>query len=216
MRSTHLPNSPRELVLIGGAYKSGTSRLCEILEAGGYVNPAALTNPMEHGHGIRVRLYQTRECSIARQFNRELLAAGSCEQIRIERNLGGYLADMWEMMGDRLVVKDPCMKLTAPHWFRVARSLGTTRIVFLHTEREPHEILRSWANSQFLTREQRLNPERFSRLLAPIAPTISEQLLGLEVTTTAIPYSHIAHAGSAVPLQQFANNLLSNRLARAS
>lgn len=213
-RFVHLPDTPLELVLIGGAYKSGTSRLCEILEGGGYGNPAALTNPLEHGHGIAVRLYPTRECSIARQFNRALLTAGPREQIRIERHLGGYLAEMWGIVGGRLVVKDPCMKFTAPHWFRAARSIGTSRIALLLTEREPHAILRSWANSRFLSREQRVNPERFRRLLAPLTPDVTEQLLSLEVATASIPYEYIAHVASAKPQQEYAPALLSPKQAR--
>ena len=181
----------RELILIGGAYKSGTSRLCDIIEGYGYANPASITNPLEHGHGVSVQIYQTRECSVARKINKNILSAGVNEQMLIERQIGGYLLDMWQAIGGRLVVKDPCMKLTASHWVRVASMLGTGRITFLLTARDPSAILRSWKNSQFLTREQNIHHERFRRLLAPLHSSISGQLTRLEVAMVTIPFEQI-------------------------
>jgi len=96
-----------ELVLIGGAYKSGTSLLCEHIESFGFENPCRLSNANEKGHGMATGLYLTRECAVARAWNHRLIMATRKEQHSMQSQLIGYLNEMIQEMGTKLVVKDP-------------------------------------------------------------------------------------------------------------
>lgn len=183
--------APLELVIVGGAYKSGTSLLCESIEARGYRNPGRLTNPDEYGHGIGAGLYRTRECSIARDWNRRLVKAGPKETARIERQLTGYLAEIVGELGPKLVLKDPYMKMTALHWFRAAHSLGAYRQTLLLTDRDLPAIKRSWAHSRFLTWKERTNTEEFRQLVAPIRHDVLVNLSVIAVKTYIVKYQDI-------------------------
>lgn len=195
-RSIYL-DTPLELVIIGGAYKSGTSLLCESIEAHGYRNPGLLTNPGEYGHGISAGLYFTRECSIARNWNRLLLNAGPKEITRIERQFAGYLSEMIGELGPKLVLKDPYMKMTALPWFRAAHLLGANNLTFLVTNRDQAAVNRSLAHSRFLTLKKRANPEQFRQLAAPINFDMHKKLSGLAVTTHVVNYQReLRGAGS--------------------
>lgn len=192
--------APLELVIVGGAYKSGTSRLCELIEERGYSNPGLLSNSTEHGHGISSGLYLTRECSIARNWNRRLVKAGPIEAAGIERQLAGYLIDMVCELGPKLVLKDPYMKMTALHWFRAAHSLGANKLTFLLTDRELLDVHRSWTNSRFITWKERRNPEQFRQLVSPIASDMRLELSQLAVSTRVVKYWDIVHLR---PLEKF-------------
>lgn len=183
---------PLELVIVGGAYKSGTSLLCESIEACGYRNPGLLTNVAEYGHGISAGLYLTRECSIARNWNRRLVKAGSREAAKIEIQLTGYLAEMIGELGPKLVLKDPYMKMTALHWFRAAYVLGVSQLTLLLTDRDLAAVNRSRAHSRFLTWKERTNPEQFRQLVTPIRSDMHTKLSAFAVATHVIRYEEIA------------------------
>lgn len=183
-------DAPLELVIVGGAYKSGTSLLCESIEARGYRNPAILTNPSEYGHGISAGLYLTRECSIARKWNRLLVKTDPKEMARIERRLAGYLSEMIsELRTTKLVLKDPYMKMTALLWFRAAHSLGVNKLTLQLTDRDQASVNRSWAHSRFLTLKERANPEQFRQLVAPVSSDMHKELSRLAVTTNVVKYT---------------------------
>lgn len=187
-------SAPLELVIVGGQYKSGTSLLCESIEALGYHNPGQLTNPGEYGHGISAGLYLTRECSIARNWNRLLVNSGPKEIVKIERQLAGFLSDMIDELGPRLVLKDPFMKMTALHWFRAANSLGAHKQTLLLTDRDQASVNRSLAKSRFLTLKERTNPEKFRQLVAPISSDMLARLSGILVTTRVVEYQLISQS----------------------
>lgn len=184
-------DTPLELVIVGGAYKSGTSLLCESIEARGYRNPGLLTNPFEYGHGIHAGLYLTRECSLARNWNRRLVNAGTREAARIEKQLAGYLAEMTSELGPKLILKDPYMKMMALHWFRAAHSLGALKLTYLLTYRDIASVKRSWSHSKFLTRKERTIPEQFRQLISPVQPEVLTELSVLGVATHAIRYQNL-------------------------
>jgi hypothetical protein len=202
---------PFELVLIGGAYKSGTSLLCKTIENYGYNNPRLLSNPDEYGHGISAGLYLTRECSVVRNWNRRLVKAGQKETAWIERQLTGYLVEMIGELGPKLVLKDPYMKMTALHWFRAAQILSPYRAKLLLTERNIHDVSRSWAYSRFLTWKERTNPEQFRQLVAPLRPELRMKLLALDVETHAVKYQD-----STAQFRKFALGLPNGRSGRES
>lgn len=180
--------SDLEFVVIGGAYKSGTSLLCESVELLGFSNPCDLTNPAEQGHGIHVPIYNTRECSVARSWNRELVITAAYEKNRIETNIAGYLQEMRQAIGPRIVIKDPYMKLTSYHWFRAARKLGATKLVYLQIDRDLVAVRKSWDNSQFMTRQQRQFPDVFARLVSPIDDKLLKEFLSLGVNYIGVKY----------------------------
>lgn len=183
--------APLELVIVGGPYKSGTSLLCESVEAHGYQNPALLTNTAEHGYGISAGIYLTRECSIAREWNRRLVNGGPRETAGIEKQLAGYLADMMDELGPKLVLKDPYMKMTAVNWFRAAHSLGASKLKFLVTDRDLTDVYRSWENSRFLTWKARVHPEQFRQLVAPITSDVKMKLSALAVEIHMVKYRDV-------------------------
>lgn len=188
--STRL-EAPLELVIIGGAYKSGTSRLCELVEANGYCNPSSITNATERGHGISAGMYLTRECSIARDLNRQLVKAGPRGAVELERKLASYLKDMSGVLGPRLVLKDPYMKITALSWFRAARAFGASQLKLLLTDRYLPDVRRSWESSQFMTRMERVHTEQFRQLITPISSNLRKQLSVLAVKTHVLKYQDI-------------------------
>lgn len=174
--------------LRAAAYKSGTSMLCQSIEAQGYGNPCRLTNAGELGRGIATDRYLTRECSVARAFNRRLVNAGPLEAAMIESELAAYLVEMAAELGPRLVLKDPYMKLTAVHWVRAANSLGAAKLSFLETDRDPAAIRRSLAGSRFLTAQEQRKPEEFRRLLLPTFPILRTSLAALSVEHRVVRY----------------------------
>ena len=161
-----------KLILIGGAYKSGTSVLCRYVESKGYENPAWLSNPNEHGYGIRVPYYPTRECCKARNFNRLLVDASTRESDLIERSMAGYIRDLVLAIGPRLVIKDPYMKLFAGNWMRAANAAGIVSTQLFTTSRNPHDVRKSLENSRFLRKMQRQYPRVFNVLQSSKVPDV--------------------------------------------
>lgn len=190
--------TPLELVIVGGAYKSGTSLLCELIEGRGYRNPGLLTNPFEYGHGIHAGLYRTRECSLARHWNRRLATAGPREAAKIEKQLAGYLVDMTFELGPKLILKDPYMKMMALHWFRAAHSLGALKLTYLLTYRDIASVKRSWAHSKFLTYKERTVPEQFHQLISPVRSEVLTGLSVLNVATHVIRYQESTHLSRGI------------------
>lgn len=178
---------PRALVVIGGPYKSGTSRLCASIEALGYQNPAFVTGPLEYGHGSQVSFYLTRECAVARSWNRRLVRAESRAEPAIQRQLAAYLVDMFQEVGPRLVLKDPYLKLTAVHWCQAARKIGVGHLRVLLTVREQGAILKSWNRSRFLSLERHRHGREFQGLLRPVNRVTLAHLreLGVELDEVA-------------------------------
>ena len=177
MRAAPLPDlDSAGLILIGGPYKSGTSALCASIERAGFRNPSILSNPSELGHGRAVELYATRECSVARGLNRRIVSSGEAERCRIERQISHYLLENMGAIGNRLVIKDPYMKLTAHLWARAARSLGIRSIRTVLSVRRPEAIREAQGRSLFLQTQLRKYPEVFRQLVEPMRKHISDQL----------------------------------------
>ncbi|MFH2007818.1 MAG: hypothetical protein ABI333_14645, partial [bacterium] len=59
----------KPVVLVCGAYKSGTSLAAKLCESLGFFNPADLSNPAELGYGMDRSRYSTRECTVFRHAN---------------------------------------------------------------------------------------------------------------------------------------------------
>ena len=191
LKKNTLAYQPLELVLIGGAYKSGTSLLCEQVEAVGYANPAFLTNGREQGHGLLVKRYLTRECALARAWNRQLARATPREMEIIERSLAAYLLDLIGALGSKLVLKDPYMKITAECWFRAARTIGAKELRLLLTTRPERAVERSLANSKFLTCERKTNAAQFRMLIEPPRPAFIRSLSALSIRVVTLDYHDI-------------------------
>ena len=173
----HCPDSDSgELIIVGGPYKSGTSNLCAAIEAWGYGNPACITNPQEQGQGLTVSLYETRECSVARAWNRTLITSGTSEANCIERRTAFYLIEMTYRLGARLVIKDPYMKLTAPHWAHAARRVGIQKIRVVIAVRDPQFVRRSQERSRFMRWQLRKHPDVFRQMSAPLDRKVYNQL----------------------------------------
>jgi hypothetical protein len=203
-----------ELILIGGAYKSGTSLLCKKVERLGFRNPAVMTNYKEHGHGISTKLYLTRECSTARNWNRLLLRATPREQEWIQRQLVAYLAEMLSEMGPKIVLKDPCMKITAPYWFRAAHSLGISSRRLLLTERDSMAVNNSNLNSKFLRWKKWKEPTLFKQLAAPMAIEACRQLAAHSVDIRKVKYQALVWPGG-IGTGFYLQNSIFNSLAGA-
>jgi len=180
-----------QLVIIGGSYKSGTSLLCATVEAAGYANPARLTNAKELGHGVAVDLYPTRECSVARSINRKLITAARAEEARMERQIACYLRDMFSCVGVCLVIKDPYMKLLAPHWIRTANRLGVKSTRLLVTQRDRESIQSSIHNSRFLRHMQHRKHRIFEHLMAPVDQSRAARLELLGSRICVVSYKAI-------------------------
>jgi hypothetical protein len=179
----------RELILIGGPYKSGTSRLCESIEELGYRNPAFTTNSGEYGHGTAVPHYLTRECAVARTLNRRLIGAVTSDKDAIGQEILNYLVEMFQHAGPKLVLKDPYMKLTAVHWCEAARDSGIRNLHILITVRARAPTVASWSKSRFLTREMHKHSSEFRYLLRPMSQATSNQLRNFGAKLTEISYS---------------------------
>ena len=180
-----------ELIIIGGAYKSGTSALCSATEAMGYENPASVTNPYEQGHGRAVPLYATRECSVARSWNRKLVAGTTTEAERIQRQLLFYLMEMTESLGTRIVIKDPYMRLVASHWVCAASLLGIRQIRILITVRAAQLVRQSQERTPFMRWQMRKYPAIFERLSAPLDRESYDRLVQLGAQVQFVPYAQL-------------------------
>lgn len=165
----------REIVLISGPFKSGTSLLCSIIERLGYNNPVHVTSPIEYGHGTRVNLYQTRECRIVRNINKKLLTVLEGEKVGYISQIKTYLEDMLYECGNRIVIKDPYLMFSLDIWAMAAIKVDASLSVYI-TMRDQNSLHRSWKNSSFLSRMMKKYPVFGNRMCAPLTSGILKRL----------------------------------------
>lgn len=144
------------IVLVCGAYKSGTSLATKLCEGLGFWNPAELTNPLEVGWGTSIARYSTRECLVLREQNLRIRGTGA----ELERSVTGtallgvsshHLALTVSYLAERtrpLVLKDPMFAYTLHVWLAAARHSG--RPCYVLFTRRPREQLRfAWDNAPY-------------------------------------------------------------------
>ena len=170
-----------KLILVGGAYKSGTSLLCSLLEEAGYYNPAFITSPIEYGHGINKPLYLTRECIISRALNRRLVIATRKEKDKIVHEVRSYLIDVFQECGNRILLKDPYFKFTADVWSKVAVTLGASVEIHISV-RDMASVYKSWMNSRFMRWLIKRDPLLLERMCAPVSNTVKYGLSETKAT----------------------------------
>lgn len=137
-----------KIVLVGGAYKTGTSLLTAIIEQNGAINPTYCTSPIEYGHSFGGLLYPTRECIISRTLNRKIVSSTTHERDKLAPHIKAYIRDMLSECGNHLVIKDPYFLFTSQFWAEVTRSLGITlelNLVF----RNHKNTFKSWQTLVF-------------------------------------------------------------------
>ena len=165
-----------KLILVGGAYKSGTSLLCSLLEEAGYYNPAFITSPIEYGHGINKPLYLTRECIISRALNRRLVIATRKEKIRLS-TIRSYLIDVFQECGNRILLKDPYFKFS-----RCGQSSSYTWCISgdSHISSRYGFSLQILMNSRFMRWLIKRDPLLLERMCAPVSNTVKYGLSKLK------------------------------------
>src|SRR3990172_6485470 len=149
-----------DVAFICGVYKSGTSLLTKILSNSFYFDPSTITNPREHGYGVSKLRYLTRECTLIRKINENLLP----QRLSIASNVlsaiknraytarrSSEIADpedylrLWQVP---IVIKDPRLVYTLPTWIAVALTLKK-KVCVCFTVRSIGELTEAWMNAPF-------------------------------------------------------------------
>lgn len=132
----------KDVVLVVGLYKSGTSLAVELCAGSGFNDPSASTNPTERGFGLSLCRYLTHECSVLRGLNEGWLK--SCDPFtgtaRAERYLVGC--------DHPVVLKDPRFLFTLPRWVAAAHRLHL-RVGVLFPDRSRDELRLAWEAAPF-------------------------------------------------------------------
>lgn len=147
-----------DLVLVCGAYKTGTSLATHLLEQKGYYNPATINNQHEHGNGLSQR-YMTKECSTARKINNDILYCSG----------NPYFANVLSLSNQRsnfryahfnsihkfilelppnTVLKDPQFTYSLYYWLEVFQSLNK-KIKVIFTHRPNDDLIIAWNEAYF-------------------------------------------------------------------
>ncbi len=155
------------IILVGGAYKSGTSLLTASIEQAGAVNPAYRTSPIEFGHSADGGLYHTRECKISRAINRKIVASTKHERDKLIPSIESYIGEMAAECGNILVIKDPYFKFTIGEWIAAASNHGVTVELNL-TNRQRIDTINGWQRSRFLSWQLKKVPNLFDLMTQPI------------------------------------------------
>ena len=162
-----------KIILVGGAYKSGTSLLTASIEQGGAVNPAYLTSPIEFGHSADGGLYHTRECRISRFINRNIVVSTEHERGKLRQSIEAYISEMLAECGNLLVIKDPYFKFTIGEWVVAANNLGVSVELNL-TNRQRIDTFNGWQRSRFLSWQLKKTPGIFDSMNQPIKRDVME------------------------------------------
>lgn len=147
-----------DLVLVCGAYKTGTSLATHLLEQKGYFNPATLNNKNEHGNGLSQR-YMTKECSASRKINQEILSCSSTSNFDKVLSLSNlkdnfketHFNDIQKFISDlppNTVLKDPQFTYSLYYWVEVCQSLNKKIKVFF-TNRPKDDLTTAWNEAYF-------------------------------------------------------------------
>lgn len=153
----------KDVVIVSGLYKTGTSLAVDLCERAGFADPSRETNPTERGYGISLRRYLTRECRVLRRLNETLLAqrAGLSAMTGFDgsrrqsgtwppasiRRLEGYLLS-WRAA---VVLKDPRFVFTLQRWIAAASHLQM-RAGVIFTHRQDDQLRKAWESAP-VTRE---------------------------------------------------------------
>lgn len=180
----------REIILISGPFKSGTSLLCSIIERLGYNNPVHITSPIEYGHGTKVNLYQTRECHIVRDINKKLLTVLDGEKADYISQIKAYLEDMFYECGNRIVIKDPYLMFSLDIWAMAATKVNASLSVYI-TVRDLNSLHRSWKNSSFLSRMMKKYPVFGNRICVPLTSGVLKRLKENKAKLEIVSYNNL-------------------------
>lgn len=146
----------REFCFVVGPYKTATSLATQILEQLGYVNPAHLDNANDFAVGLSMARYFTRESSIVRELNIQLLDDLGCglkgfstpTKASPKNNILLDIASFLEVTpGSKVVLKDPLFCWTLRHWLHAADLVNCSpKVVFT---RRRTDLLKAWQNASF-------------------------------------------------------------------
>ncbi len=169
-----------DLLLVVGAFKSGTSLAVELMQRHGYQDPSRLTNPCERGFGTTRARYVTRECLVVRRINDQLLVGRlqppmTSTSLRADARERHAISEYLHRFSGPAVIKDPRMMWVLADWIVTARREGRRPGVLL-THRPVKALRAAWAQAPFTRRLERVEFYRAMWTALPLLRRCCEEL----------------------------------------
>jgi hypothetical protein len=139
-------SSDKNVVLICGPYKTGTSLLASKLENQGYYNPSTLSNSNEHGHGRMDNYYLTKECVEVRRINNKIISQKPQRFRYVPEYINLEILNYLNELNVPYVLKDPLFVFTLHIWLHNLQILKKKAKVYF-TFRDRTELLKSWLHA---------------------------------------------------------------------